>query len=196
MAISKEEQRIITLEQEIARLREQLTTDELTKILNRKGLMELLKPWAREVGFQLSQPDRRKALVVRALSLVFVEVDHFKKVNDTFGHQAGDLALKSIAKVLKENVREIDIVGRYGVEEIVLGLIGANLQDSRKIAEHLRVKIAERPIKYKDEIIKITASFGVSALSADLNLDALIKKADEALYRAKNSGRNKVVTAN
>lgn len=195
MAISKEEQRIVTLEQEIARLREQLTTDELTKILNRKGLMELLKPWAREVGFQLSHPDRRKALVVRALSLVFVDVDHFKKVNDTYGHQAGDLALKNIAKVLKENVREIDIVGRYGGEEIVLGLIGANLQDSRKIAEHLRVKIAERPIKYKDEIIRITASFGVSALSADLNLDELIKKADEALYRAKNSGRNKVVTA-
>src|SRR3990167_8868890 len=195
MAISKEEQRIITLEQEIARLREQLTTDELTKILNRKGLMELLKPWAREVGFQLSHPDRRKALVVRALSLVFVDVDHLKKVNDTFGHQAGDLALKTVAKILKENVREIDIVGRYGGEEIVLGLIGANLGDSKKISEHLRKKIADTPIKFRDQIINVTASFGVAALSADLNLDELIKRADEALYRAKETGRNKVVTA-
>lgn len=193
--IVSDEQRIVELEQEITKLKSQLTTDELTKILNRKGLIELLRPWAREVAYQLANPDRRKALIVRALSLVFVDIDHFKKINDTFGHQAGDLALKTIAKILKENVREIDIVGRYGGEEIVLGLIGANLSDGKKIAELLRVKIINTPIKFRDQIIKVTASFGVSALSADLNLDELIKKADEALYRAKETGRNKVVTA-
>ena len=192
---TKDEQRIVELEQEITKLRSQLTTDELTQILNRKGLIEILKPWAREVAYQLANPDRRKALIVRALSLVFVDVDHFKSVNDTYGHQAGDLALKTIAKILRENVREIDIVGRYGGEEMVIGLIGANLQDARKIAEHLRAKIADTPIKFRDQIIKITASFGVAALAADLNLDDLIRNADEALYRAKNSGRNKVVTA-
>ncbi len=192
---TKDEQRIVELEQEITKLRSQLTTDELTQILNRKGLIEILKPWAREVAYQLANPDRRKALIVRALSLVFVDVDHFKNVNDTYGHQAGDLALKTIAKILRENVREIDIVGRYGGEEMVIGLIGANLQDARKIAEHLRVKIADTPVKFRDQIIIITASFGVAALAADLNLDDLIRNADEALYRAKNSGRNKVVTA-
>ncbi len=190
-----DEQRIFELEQEITRLKSQLTTDELTKILNRKGLIEILKPWAREVAYQLANPDRRKALIVRALSLVFADIDHFKKVNDTYGHQAGDLALKSVAKILKDNVREIDIVGRYGGEEMVIGLIGANLQDARKIAEHLRVKIADSPIKFRDQLIKVTASFGVATLSADLNLDELIKHADEALYRAKETGRNKVVTA-
>ena len=195
MMPTKDEQRIVELEQEITKLRSQLTTDELTQILNRKGLIEILKPWAREVAYQLANPDRRKALIVRALSLVFVDVDHFKNVNDTYGHQAGDLALKTIAKILRENVREIDIVGRYGGEELVIGLIGANLQDARKIAEHLRVKIADTPVKFRDQIIKITASFGVAALAADLNLDDLIRNADEALYRAKNSGRNKVVTA-
>ncbi|MEK7535062.1 MAG: GGDEF domain-containing protein [Patescibacteria group bacterium] len=195
MMPTKDEQRIVELEQEITKLRSQLTTDELTQILNRKGLIEILKPWAREVAYQLANPDRRKALIVRALSLVFVDVDHFKSVNDTYGHQAGDLALKTIAKILRENVREIDIVGRYGGEEMVIGLIGANLQDARKIAEHLRAKIADTPIKFRDQIIKITASFGVAALAADLNLDDLIRNADEALYRAKNSGRNKVVTA-
>lgn len=195
MMPTKDEQRIVELEQEITKLRSQLTTDELTQILNRKGLIEILKPWAREVAYQLANPDRRKALIVRALSLVFVDVDHFKNVNDTYGHQAGDLALKTIAKILRENVREIDIVGRYGGEEMVIGLIGANLQDARKIAEHLRAKIADTPIKFRDQIIIITASFGVAALAADLNLDDLIRNADEALYRAKNSGRNKVVTA-
>ena len=103
--------------------------------------------------------------------------------------------MKSVAKILKDNVREIDIVGRYGGEEMVIGLIGANLQDARKIAEHLRVKIADSPIKFRDQLIKVTASFGVATLSADLNLDELIKHADEALYRAKETGRNKVVTA-
>src|SRR3990167_7360796 len=141
MAKINDEQRIHELEREITKLKSQLTTDELTKILNRKGLIEILKPWAREVAYQLANPDRRKALIVRALSLVFVDVDHFKKVNDTYGHQAGDLALKTIAKILRENVREIDIVGRYGGEEMVIGLIGANLNDAKKIAEHLRQKV-------------------------------------------------------
>jgi len=191
----RSEQKIQELEKKISQLREQLITDELTKILNRKGLMEILRPWVREVAYQLANPDRRKALIVRALSLVFVDVDHFKKINDTYGHQAGDMALKTISRVLKENVREIDIIGRYGGEEIILGLIGANLKDSKKIAEHLRQKIADTPIKYRDINIKVTASFGVSALSADLNLDELITRADGALYEAKNSGRNKVVTA-
>ena len=196
MAEIKNEQRIAELEREISQLKSRLTTDELTKILNRRGLIEILRPWAREVAYQLANPDRRKALIVRALSLVFADIDHFKKVNDTYGHLAGDLALKSVAKILRENVREIDIVGRYGGEEMVIGLIGANQNDSKKIAEQLRRKIADTPIKFRDQMINITASFGVSTLSADLNLEELIKSADEALYRAKNSGRNKVVTAN
>ncbi|MCR4277408.1 MAG: GGDEF domain-containing protein [Candidatus Berkelbacteria bacterium] len=195
MAEIKNEQRIIELEREISQLKSRLTTDELTKILNRRGLIEILRPWAREVAYQLANPDRRKALIVRALSLVFADIDHFKKVNDTYGHLAGDLVLKTVAKILRENVREIDIVGRYGGEEIVLGLIGANLSDSKKISEHLRKKIADTPIKFRDQMIKVTASFGVATLSANLNLEELIKNADEALYRAKNSGRNKVVTS-
>lgn len=190
------ELKIIELEKKISVLRSQLVTDELTKILNRRGLIEILKPWAREVAYQLANPDRRKALIVRALSLIFVDIDHFKKVNDTYGHQAGDAALKGVAKILKESVREIDIVGRYGGEEIVIGLIGANIVDAKKISEHIRQKIAGTPIKYRDHTIKLTASFGVSALSAEHDLEMLIKNADEALYQAKNTGRNKVVVSN
>src|SRR3990167_263166 len=130
MAKINDEQRIHELEREITKLKSQLTTDELTQILNRKGLIEILKPWAREVAYQLANPDRRKALIVRALSLVFVDIDRFKGIND-----------------------------RYGGEEIVLGLIGANLGDSKKISEHLRKKIADTPIKFRDQIINVTASF-------------------------------------
>ncbi len=195
MATIKDRQQIIKLERQVTQLRELLITDELTKILNRKGLMEILKPWVREVCYQLANPNRRKTLVVRALSLVFIDIDHFKKINDTYGHQAGDLVLKTVAKILTENIRAIDIAGRYGGEEIILGLIGANIDDTKKIAEHLRTKIADHPIKFRDQIIRVTASFGVATLLADLNLEDLIKRADEALYQAKISGRNKVITA-
>ena len=102
---------------------------------------------------------------------------------------------KATVSTRQENVREVDIVGRYGGEEMVIGLIGANLHDGKLSAEHLRARIADTPIKFRDQVIKITASFGVAALSADLDLEELIKRADEALYRAKNTGRNKVVTA-
>ena len=125
-----DEEKIAELERQISQLREQLTTDELTKILNRKGLTDILKPWIREVAYQLANPNRRKTLTVRAFSLIFVDLDHFKKVNDVYGHQAGDVALKTVARILKDNVREVDIVGRYGGEEMVIGLIGANINDA------------------------------------------------------------------
>lgn len=195
MAVKKDHRRITELEQQIVSLRKQLITDELTKILNRRGLTEMLKPMVGEVSFQLKNPDRRQSVIIRALSVVFVDTDHFKKVNDSYGHQAGDLALKTVAKILRSGVREIDIVGRWGGEEMIIGLIGASLEDAEQIAESLREKIANTPIKFRDEVIKLTASFGVATLLPEMDLEELIRKADEALYEAKNSGRNKVVTA-
>lgn len=189
------EKKVGQLEQLVVSLREQLFTDELTAILNRKGLMALLKPLVSEVTFQLKNPERRKNVIIRALSLVFIDIDHFKRMNDTYGHQAGDLVLKAVTNILRRGVREIDIVGRYGGEELIVGLVGAGLNDAKEIAEQLRVKIAETPIRFRDQVIKVTASFGVATLTPDLDLEELIKRADEALYRAKNSGRNKVVTA-
>ncbi len=195
MTDADQSQKIAELEQEIERLRQQLTTDELTQILSRKGLMELLKPLVSEVIFQLHHPERRKNVIIRALSLIFIDIDHFKQVNDTYGHQAGDLVLKAVTKILRAGVREMDVVGRYGGEELIVGLVGASSKDAQASAEQLRKKIAETPIKFRDQIIKITASFGVATLSPDLNLEELIRQADMALYQAKNSGRNKVVVA-
>ncbi len=189
------EERILELERQISSLREQLITDELTRILNRKGLMTMLKPLVGEVTFQLNNPERRKNVIIRALSLVFIDIDHFKAVNDTYGHQAGDLVLKTVTKILRDSVREIDVVGRYGGEELIVGLVGAGPKDALEITEQLRQKIAETPIKFRDQIIIVTASFGIASLLPDLNLEELIKRADEALYLAKNSGRNKVVVA-
>jgi diguanylate cyclase (GGDEF)-like protein len=193
--MSDVQQRIEQLEKEIDRLKGQLVTDELTRIFNRRGLIQNLTPFFKEVLYQLSNPERRKSLILRHLSIIFVDIDHFKKINDTYGHAAGDAALKSASKLLKEHVREIDIVGRYGGEEIVIGLIGASSRDAGLIAENLRKKIEENSVSFEGQQIQMTASFGVSSLEMGMELNELIDKADQALYKAKKTGRNKVVVA-
>ncbi|HUD20576.1 MAG TPA: GGDEF domain-containing protein [Candidatus Saccharimonadales bacterium] len=183
------------LQLEIVKLKELLVTDELTKVLNRRGLEQALKPVVGEVSFQLKHPEKRKSLIIRAFSLVFVDIDHFKKVNDTYGHQAGDEALRVVARILKENIRGIDVVGRYGGEEIVIGLLGASKIDAERIAEDLRKKIATEIIEIEEKKFQLTASFGVATLGVDMTTEELIHLADQALYKAKETGRNKVVVA-
>lgn len=187
--------RIAELEKTIVQLREQLVTDELTRLYNRRGLIDLLKPVMKEVKFQLQNPERRRNVIIRSFSLLFIDIDHFKKINDGYGHEAGDAALKKVTKILKENVRGLDLVGRWGGEEILIGLIGADITDGTKIAEVLRQKIIESPLVYKDKAIDVTASFGVAELKTDEVLDDLVRRADEALYKAKKTGRNRVVAA-
>lgn len=184
---------IARLEQVIENLRRQLTTDELTEILNRRGLMEFLKPLAGEVSYQLKNPEKRKSVIIRSFSLAFVDIDHFKKINDTYGHAAGDLALRVVANVLRKHVRGIDVVGRYGGEEILVGLVGANAEEAERVTEQLRQKVEETEISFEDKKFNVTASFGVAALDSEMTLEQLIDAADKALYEAKNTGRNKVV---
>lgn len=188
-AQSREIQR---LKQRVAELEVELRTDELTNILSRRALMYALGAYAQEVSFQLSDPDRRKSLIVRSFCIIFIDIDYFKRINDTHGHAAGDTVLREVARVIKANVRGVDIVGRYGGEEIVVGLVGADLERSTHIAEELRTKIEALKLKVDGEEIAVTASFGVAAMRAGMSLDQLLREADEAMYRAKVEGRNKV----
>lgn len=187
------EDKIKQLEKKVAELRELLVTDELTSILNRRGLMDSLKILVNETLFQLNNPERRRSVIIRGFSLLFIDVDHFKKINDTHGHAAGDLVLKTICKLIRDQLRGIDIVGRYGGEEIVVGLVGAEARHAKVIAEDLRQKIAAKAFTFQGKTIPVKASFGVATLAADMTLDDLLKTADAALYEAKNTGRNKVV---
>jgi len=189
------QKKITSLEKTVARLREQLVTDELTQILNRRGLDQFIEPVTKEVQFQIDNPERRRNVIIRHFSLIFVDIDHFKKINDTYGHQVGDEALKAVAKILRTGVRGIDIVGRWGGEELLMGLIGADAKDAQTVAEHLRQKIAETKFVFGDTSLSLTASFGVAELKRGMSLAELTRLADEALIRAKESGRNKVVTA-
>lgn len=180
------------LEQKIRLLQEELITDELTRIFNRRGLMQRIGPFVNEVRYQLKNPEKREGFILRNFSLIFVDIDNFKSINDTYGHSAGDMVLKEMAQRLKKSVRASDITGRYGGEEIVIGLLGANSKDAKRIAENLRLKIEEEPFQHHDNHLNVTASFGTASLDKKMNTNQLIDAADKALYKAKEGGRNRV----
>jgi diguanylate cyclase (GGDEF)-like protein/PAS domain S-box-containing protein len=157
-------------------------TDELTKIANRrsffiKGAEEIIRA-------------RRYHL---PLSVIMLDIDRFKLINDTFSHDSGDLALQCVASTLMEGVREVDVVGRLGGEEFGIILPNTKLDDARGLAERLRVAITENS-NFKCKLkMEITASFGVAEYHLQIkNLDELLKNADTAMYKAKNTGRNRV----
>lgn len=188
-------QQIRQLQQKIRRLQEELITDELTRVLNRRGLMERIEPFVNEVRYQIEHPEQRRGLIIRHFSLIFVDVDKFKSINDTYGHTAGDSVLKEVVGRLRDNVRGSDIVGRYGGEEIVIGLLGANPKDAKAVAENLCARVAERPFHHHGTDIPVTASFGVATLQKNIDTSGLIDAADKALYLAKENGRNRVEVA-
>jgi two-component system cell cycle response regulator len=130
----------------------------------------------------------------RPLSMVMIDLDHFKRINDTFGHIAGDAVLKEAARRIRRNVRGIDLACRYGGEEFAVVMPETDGTTAAMVAERIRTQIGNLPIDANGTLLPITASFGVSQLdwSAD-TLDGLVDRADQALYRAKKDGRNQVV---
>lgn len=177
--------RIIKLEQRILRL---ATTDSLTGVLNRRAFMEKMEE-------ALLRSNREKS----PLSLILTDIDHFKGVNDNYGHQVGDLVLQRFTEQLSKSARPYDFVGRYGGEEFVVCLPGVDASQSRSVAERMRKKVEEMKIKLPDQSqsVRITASFGVASFLFGLedNVDSLIGRADEAMYKAKREGRNCVCVA-
>ena len=159
------------------------TVDPLTAVLNRQALIGRIEA-------ELERASRYG----RPLSLVLVDLDHFKRVNDTHGHSAGDTVLREFAKVLQANVRAVDIVGRYGGEEFMLVLPETDADAAATMAEKLRRVVAGRQIRIEDgHVLTITMSAGVAGgLGPHLHLEALINDADAALYSAKALGRDQV----
>ena len=131
-----------------------------------------------------------------SLSFIMADLDYFKKCNDNFGHLVGDVVLKEVANILKKNVREIDLVARFGGEEFCVLLPEASKDGAYAVGERIRKTIEDCTIKAYDESIKITISMGVSSFPEDSkDLDELIENADKALYEAKKQGRNRICLA-
>jgi len=179
-------ERIINLEQRIIKL---ASTDPLTGILNRRAFME-------RVNAEIHRASREK----RPLSLIMSDIDHFKRINDTYGHQAGDRVLKRFTRQMVESSRAYDFVGRYGGEEFTACLPGADAEEAGSTAERIRRRVEAMSVVLPDhsEPVQITASFGTSSFrpKSEDNLDLILKRADDALYKAKKEGRNRVCTAN
>ena len=148
------------------------TTDELTGVANRRRLETYLAETA-------------------PFSIIMMDIDHFKKVNDTYGHGVGDEVLRHFARVTQKAVRPNDLLARYGGEEFTV-VCKANLEQAVKVAERIRSSIENTPAKTSAGAIKITASFGVAEYKEGDTPESVKERADQALYRAKQSGRNKV----
>jgi len=162
------------------------TTDGLTKLYNRKAALERL-------GEELSQNSRFET----PLSCLMLDVDHFKFINDRYGHLAGDKVLVAFSEILTECSRQYDVVSRYGGEEFLIILPKTDLDTALSVAEKYRSKVAEMSIVVDDQPIQLTVSIGVAEASSDHSegTDALVNRADTALYKAKAAGRNCVVAA-
>lgn len=129
----------------------------------------------------------------RPLSLVMIDIDHFKNFNDRYGHQAGDRVLAEVAALIKDTTRKSDVVARYGGEEMAVVLPDADLEVALEAAERIRGRIEQAGIAYEEEILHVTASFGVTTQKpGDSDPASLVKAADQALYRSKDEGRNRV----
>ena len=169
------------------KLEELAALDELTHLLNRRFGVRRLRE-------EFSRASRHGT----PLSVMMLDIDNFKAINDTFGHDAGDVVLQTVASVLEANVRSGDVVCRYGGEEFLLAAPGMGLNDAAAMAEKLRRTIQSRVIEWRDSVLHVTVSAGAVSwpLTKAFSPEELVTSADRALYHAKDSGRNKVSVHN
>jgi len=183
-------ERILELQQELiaARdaLREQATHDPLTGLWNHGATLDILKN-------ELTRGDRQGA----AITVTMADIDHFKRVNDDYGHLAGDEVLREVARRLRASVRTYDSIGRYGGEEFLVVSPGCESSAGINQAERLRQVFSATPVLVQETAISITVSLGVATLDKEIKsgVEQLLRVADEALYRAKMGGRNRFEAA-
>ena len=183
-------QRILNLQERLLAAKEELriqaTQDALTRLANRRSVLA-----------QLKRDSARCAREHKPLSLLMLDLDRFKSINDTYGHSGGDSVLVAAAQRLKSSVRSYDTVGRFGGEEFLVVLPGTDCRTALVIAERIRTTIAGMPVCSNDQYIHFSCSIGVSVRQPGHTIpdDALMHAADMALYHAKSTGRNKVISA-
>src|SRR5690606_9005975 len=169
------------LKQESQKYKTLSSTDPLTGVLNRNG-------FAHEMTTISSD-----GKLVEGTAIIMIDIDHFKRINDTFGHDAGDAVLREIASVIQKNIRGTDKLVRWGGEEFMLFCKETGAQQTLLVAEKIRSAIETMEIQYHKNMIPVTASLGAGATHDNEDFDALFLRCDQALYKAKRLGRNCVV---
>jgi diguanylate cyclase (GGDEF)-like protein/PAS domain S-box-containing protein len=182
--ITKRKQAEINLEKAMLASEKIANTDELTGLNTRRAFfIQGKRIFSQGIRFN------------HTVSVIMMDLDNFKKINDAYGHCAGDNALRAIANIIKHTVREIDVVGRIGGEEFAIVLPETSIEEAVNLAERLREKIAAAEVDNGKQRFQLTASFGIcSSQASDFTLENTLIKADDALYLAKNNGRNQVKT--
>lgn len=165
-------------------MRDQATHDALTGVWNRAAIQDILH---REASRSEREED--------PLSVIMVDLDHFKRINDTAGHQTGDDVLREVTKRMQSVLRPYDDLGRYGGEEFVVIAPGCDQASALSLAERLRVKVSSSPVSTLRGPVPVTLSLGVASYSKNLKAESLLMRADEALYAAKRAGRNRAQAA-
>ncbi|MBI3562170.1 MAG: diguanylate cyclase [Gammaproteobacteria bacterium] len=168
-----------------SRLENMATTDSLTGLLNRQAFMH-----------RAEQEFSRARRFSRPLSMVMIDVDHFKSINDEYGHAVGDQVLRAMGKVCQARLRDSDCLGRVGGEEFVLLLPDTPQANAMYVAERMRESLVNSPMRLDNLVLSITASFGVASLrDEDIDFNTVLARADAAMYNAKHGGRNQVKSA-
>ncbi len=182
---------ITSQDKELEKAKEINGIDHLTGARNRQEFDRELSTSLKMIRGELVEKRLHGAETPQEISLILLDADYFKNINDTYGHPAGDEVLKEIARTLRESIRDVDIAARWGGEEFAVLLKGADLKLAVRKAEELREKIAQ--LSFKDYSgMKVTASFGVTSSKISTNEQELMKLVDDALYLAKKRGRNRV----
>lgn len=172
------------LQKALAYARSLARTDELTGLLNRREINSLME-------YEMIRSARNK----HEFSIILADIDFFKVVNDTYGHLAGDQGLKEISRIIRDHTRDQDFIARWGGEEILLLLPETSVSEATELASRLRKVIADYPFGDAGHCYHLTMTFGIACHLPGMTLNELIKKADQALYEGKESGRNQVVIA-
>jgi diguanylate cyclase (GGDEF)-like protein/PAS domain S-box-containing protein len=164
-------------------LRQQATTDELTRVSNRRHFIELA-----------TNEIKRAVRLKRPPAIALIDIDHFKQINDTYGHAAGDQALVGFTQICQRQIRQIDVFARFGGDEFVVLLPETNQEQAYEVIERIRSTLMAQPLELDGKPVPITISSGIASLSSDQeSFEMLLNQADQALYHAKELGRNKVV---
>lgn len=159
-------------------------TDTLTGVYNRRGLFD-----------RGQQEISRSLRSSRPLAAIMLDIDHFKQINDTFSHVVGDEVLRILTKLCQDNLRSLDIIGRYGGEEFAIVLPETDTASAQLVAERLRQCVAETPVFTQNGVVNFTISVGVASMTDGISTMAvLLDRADTAMYQAKETGRNRVCT--
>jgi diguanylate cyclase (GGDEF)-like protein len=174
---------VVKLDEVQSHLVVQATTDELTGLMNRRNILT-----------RLEEEQQRAIRLGETLCMMIVDLDHFKRINDTYGHLFGDVVLKSVAAGIRDTIRTYDIIGRIGGEEFLIISPGVTMEVAVSLAERVRRVISELDMEHGEQKIMVTVSAGVTTLEAgDLGVVPMMMRADRALYMAKDQGRNRVV---